>query len=77
MEISVGELADQDRAQWQTLYHGYAEFYEMAMDDEILETIWGWIHDEHNPFFGLIAKSETGEALGLMHCRQIGINFRV
>ena len=27
MEIVVGELSLQDKAQWQALYRGYAEFY--------------------------------------------------
>jgi ribosomal protein S18 acetylase RimI-like enzyme len=41
------------------------------MNDEILDTVWGWIHDAGNPFFGLIARDENGQALGLMHCRQM------
>jgi len=71
MTINVDLLTDDDRAQWEPLYHGYAEFYQVPMNDEILDTVWGWIHDDSNPFFGLIAKDENGEALGLMHCRQM------
>ena len=36
------------------------------MNDDILQTVWGWIHDPHNPFFGLVARDENGRALGLM-----------
>jgi ribosomal protein S18 acetylase RimI-like enzyme len=71
MNLTVENLSPQDRAEWRSLYHGYAEFYEMAMDDEILETIWGWIHDASNSFYGLIAKDESGRALGFMHCREM------
>lgn len=71
MNVSVSKPELADRSAWEDLYHGYAEFYQVPMNDEILDTVWGWIHDESNPFFGLIAKDENGKALGLMHCRQM------
>ncbi len=76
MSVSVHPLVDDDREQWEVLYHGYAEFYQVPMNDEILDTVWGWIHDDDNPFFGLIAKDENGRALGLMHCRQMASPLR-
>ena len=71
MTVSVSKPELTDRSAWEGLYHGYAEFYKVPMNDKILDTVWGWIHDESNPFFGLIAKDENGKALGLMHCRQM------
>jgi GNAT superfamily N-acetyltransferase len=67
----IESISKEDRAQWQALYHGYAEFYRMPMNTEILDTVWSWIHDDSNPFFGLIAKTESGTALGFAHCRQM------
>ena len=71
MKVKVTPISQQDRAGWEVLYYGYAEFYRVPMNSEILDTVWGWIHDENNPFFGLIAKDEDGNAVGLMHCRQM------
>jgi len=71
MATSVSRLQQQDRAAWEQLYYGYAEFYRVEMNQRILDTVWGWIHDDANPFFGLIAKDASGGALGLMHCRQM------
>jgi len=71
MTITVGPISVGDRDQWEALYHGYAEFYRVPMNDQILDTVWDWIHDAANPFFGLIAKDDAGKALGLMHCRQM------
>lgn len=76
MKVNVTPTAIGDRAQWERLYHGYAEFYRVPMNDEILDTVWSWIHDDANPFFGLIAKDEDGNALGLMHCRQMASPLR-
>jgi len=71
MKITVSELNENDREQWEKLYYGYADFYNMPMDAGILTTIWSWIFDKNNQFFALIAKKETGEALGLAHCREM------
>jgi ribosomal protein S18 acetylase RimI-like enzyme len=76
MMLTVTDISEQDQTQWQDMYHGYAEFYRVAMNDEILETVWGWIHDGSNPFFGLIAKDEAGDALGFMHCREMASPLR-
>jgi len=69
MTIIVSELSENDREQWEKLYYGYADFYNMPIDAAILDTIWSWIFDKNNLFFALIAKNETGDALGLAHCR--------
>ena len=76
MKISVDRTGADDRAAWEMLYHGYAEFYRVPMNDAILDRVWGWIHDDANPFFGLIAKDGDGNALGLMHCRQMASPLR-
>lgn len=69
--ITVSTPTEADRADWETLYHGYAQFYKVPMNDDILQTVWAWIQDDGNPFYGLLAKDENGQALGLMHCRQM------
>jgi ribosomal protein S18 acetylase RimI-like enzyme len=71
MAINVSRLEADDRAEWDVLYRGYAEFYQVPMNDHILDRVWDWILDDSNPFFGFVAKDESGKALGLMHCRQM------
>ncbi len=38
--MKVGELIQSDKEEWSRLYHGYAEFYEMEMNQDILDTVW-------------------------------------
>ena len=71
MNVKVSAPDTGDREAWALLYRGYAEFYQVPMTDGILDTVWQWIRDDGNPFFGLIAKDEQGRAVGLMHCRQM------
>ena len=71
MSITVTRMQLTDRADWEPLYRGYADFYRVEMTDATLNTVWGWIHDDANPFFGLIARDADDRAVGLMHCRQM------
>jgi len=69
MNMVVSELSLADRAGWQSLYQQYAEFYQVPMNQEILDTVWSWIFDEEHQFYALIAKDDAGNYLGLMHFR--------
>lgn len=71
MNITVTALKKNDRAQWEALYHQYADFYHMPMTVDILDNIWAWIFDDNNQFFALIAKDDAGNAIGLAHCREM------
>lgn len=69
MSITVTLLQADDRQAWEALYYGYADFYQVPMNSEILDTVWSWIFDADNAFYCLLAKDEAGKAVGLMHYR--------
>jgi ribosomal protein S18 acetylase RimI-like enzyme len=71
MTITVSNTEADDLPEWQRLYRAYADFYQVPMDDEILDTVWSWIFDEQQAFFGLIAKTDNGDCIGLMHFREM------
>lgn len=69
-----------DRDAWEGLYRGYAEFYKVPMTGEMLETVWGWLHDPDHEVNGLIARAEGegegGALLGLTHYRRFARPLR-
>jgi ribosomal protein S18 acetylase RimI-like enzyme len=69
MKTVVSDLSVQDKQQWQALYRGYAQFYKVPMNQEVLDTVWSWIFDENNAFYALVAKDTAGQCIGLMHYR--------
>ncbi|BFM18249.1 GNAT family N-acetyltransferase [Maricurvus nonylphenolicus] len=71
MKTTVSALSKADRSEWEKLYHAYADFYNMPIDENILDTVWSWIFDSNNPFYCLIAKNQQGEPLGVMHYREM------
>jgi len=76
MNIVVSELSKNDRQEWEVLYFGYAEFYKMPMNQEILDAVWSWIFDAQKKFYALIAKSGDGKTHGLMHYREMASPLR-
>ena len=76
MAISVTTPQAADRDDWERLYRGYAAFYQVPMNEQILDTVWGWIHDDEQAFFGLLARDAAGRAVGLAHCRSMASPLR-
>ena len=48
MNNSVRKIQLKDKEQWQELYKGYANFYKVEMNNQILETVWSWLHDKNH-----------------------------
>ena len=69
--MKVEQLKQFDRGMWNELYHGYAEFYKMPMNDDILEKVWSWIFDKEIKFYAIGIKSSKGELIGFMHFREM------
>jgi ribosomal protein S18 acetylase RimI-like enzyme len=76
MAIEVSNLSVSDREEWEGLYRGYADFYQVQMTKKILDQVWSWIFDSEQPFYALIAKDANGVALGIMHYRQMASPLR-
>ena len=67
-DIVIRPAAPEDRAGWEPLFLGYAEFYRVAMTDETMDTVWAWIHDPDNVVEALVAERD-GALVGLAHYR--------
>ncbi|MEH6556690.1 MAG: GNAT family N-acetyltransferase [Oceanicoccus sp.] len=76
MAIEVSELSSSDKDDWESLYRGYADFYQVPMTSKILDQVWSWIFDSEQPFFALIAKDTNGVAVGMMHYREMASPLR-
>ena len=67
----VESLQIDDKEQWRELYQGYADFYKMPMNEDILDTVWSWIFDEDNKFYAIGVRSSQGKLVGFMHFREM------
>ena len=53
---------------WSDLYKSYADFYKVPMNDKILKTLWGWIHDKNHGVNGICYELED-KIVGIAHYR--------
>lgn len=66
--VTVRVLAAGDRPAWERLYRGYAAFYQVPMNDAVLDATWGWLMGAERRVEGLVAL-QRGELVGLAHYR--------
>jgi GNAT superfamily N-acetyltransferase len=69
MTVIVRPVASGDRAQWDVLYQGYADFYQVTQTDEMRDRVWSWLHDAAAESCGLVAEDGEGRLLGMAHYR--------
>ena len=67
--VSIVAPTAEHRADWESLYTAYAEFYRSPQTAEMRERVWGWLHDSAHEVDGLVAVGVDGRAVGLAHFR--------
>ena len=64
----IRDLVQFDRQNWEKLYIGYAEFYKVTMNNEILDTVWSWLFNKKHVVNRLCYETE-GKIVGIAHYR--------
>ena len=64
----IRPLKPDDYDQWRRLYQGYADFYQMALTIDGVQTTWAWLMDANHVRAGLVAE-QSGQLVGLAHFR--------
>tara|TARA_Y100000768_G_C23694768_1_gene548553 strand:- start:143 stop:574 length:432 start_codon:yes stop_codon:yes gene_type:complete len=66
----IRNIEIKDKEQWKKLYHGYADFYQVTISEQILETIWDWLHDTNHDLNALVYEIDNS-IVALAHYRRI------
>ena len=69
MKISLGVLYPDERHEWEVLYCAFAEYYQLPMNTEILETACREIFTEDEAFYALEARNLELRPIDLMNFR--------
>ncbi len=70
MSNLVREIQLKDKEQWQELYKGYANFYKVEMNIQILEKVWFWLNDKNHEVNGIVYEID-GNIVALAHYRRM------
>jgi GNAT superfamily N-acetyltransferase len=68
MTLTIRPLAASDRAAWEELFKGYADFYRVEQTQDMRDTVWGWLHDPDHSSNCLVAELD-GAVIGFTHFR--------
>ena len=66
----IRKIHSKDKKQWEKLYKGYASFYKVEMNNQILQTVWNWLIDKNHELKG-IGYEIDGKIVGLAHYRKL------
>lgn len=66
--LKIRPVTQADRADWDRLYAGYAEFYQAPQTPQMRDTVWGWLHDPGHGSECLVAELD-GKVIGIAHFR--------
>ena len=64
----IRPVVSADFDQWRRLYQGYADFYQVALSDDGVQTTWSWLIEPAHVCTGLVAEQPDG-LVGLAHFR--------
>ena len=67
--IRIVPVGQHHRADCNSLYAGYAEFYNVSQIPEMRDLVWSWLLDPAHATQGLIVEDADGRAIGLAHYR--------
>ena len=66
----IRDLKQSDFENWSELYKGYANFYKVPMNDQILDSVWGWLHDKNHVVRGFCYELQE-KIVGIAHYRSM------
>lgn len=64
--VTITAITPADRADWLRLWHGYLEFYESVLPDEVTDEVFQRLV-EGEELHGVLARDGDGAAVGLVH----------
>ena len=66
----IRNIEIKDKEQWKRLYRGYADFYQVTISEQILETIWDWLHNTNHDLNALVYEIDNS-IVALAHYRRM------
>mgnify|MGYP006107282893 CR=1 FL=1 len=70
MNNFIREVKLKDKEKWKILYKGYADFYNVKINDQILETVWSWLLDKNHDVNGIVYEVDKN-IVALAHFRRM------
>jgi GNAT superfamily N-acetyltransferase len=66
-DVNIRPLRASDRKAWDALFHGYINFYEAKVPDEVIDVTWQRLLKQEDGLLGLVAVDDNDHPIGLAH----------
>ena len=68
--IKVRHIIEKDFKEWKSLFKGYADFYKVKINDDIIDNVWSWLHDSKHELKALVIEKNQ-EVIAFAHYRKM------
>ena len=68
--LKIRDIKIEDKENWRILFQGYANFYQVEINDNITNTVWRWLHTPKHELKGLVGEI-NGKVIALAHYRRM------
>ena len=70
LSVIIRDIKLEDKENWQILFKGYADFYNVEINDDILTTVWQWLHTHEHELQGLVGEINK-KVIAFAHYRRM------
>jgi ribosomal protein S18 acetylase RimI-like enzyme len=68
--IKVRHIIEKDLKEWRPLFEGYADFYKVKINDDIIDNVWSWLHDSKHVLKALVVEKNQ-QIVAFAHYRKM------
>ena len=68
--IKVRHIIEKDFKEWRPLFEGYADFYKVKINDDIIDNVWSWLHDSKHELKALVIEKNQ-QVVAFAHYRKM------
>jgi hypothetical protein len=66
-DVNIRPLKASDRKAWEALFHGYINYYEAKVPDDVIDVVWQRLLKQEDGLLGLVAVDDDDHPIGLAH----------
>ena len=68
--VKIRDIKKEDKEDWQTLFQGYADFYKVEINANIMTTVWQWLQTPGHELQGLVGEINS-KVIAFAHYRRM------
>ena len=75
LPIKIRSIKLEDKNDWLILFQGYADFYQVKINDNIINTVWKWLHTPEHELQGIVGEINN-KVIAFAHYRRMPSSLR-